>query len=505
MKSACTILSRVLPGALYVWFALAGVVFILTSVKTIFFPFALEQNEGVVLYVTRLIQEGTLPYMHLTHPPYFINNYPPVYNVLCAVTGYLFSYPLASGRLISTLSLLGTAIICGLMTYRLARSYMWGIICGGFFLTLPMILWQCRYYRVDALGVFFSISAVFAILLIDKKQVPVVVSALLCALGVFTKHSMLAAPLAIGTVLFLYRHQYKWLFTCIFLAAVTVPAVILQIVSHGEFLRHLFVYTVTGLCTPDIKRHVMPLISLIIWYAGAMVFCLTRRNKSAWTMNTALIFIYGLLSLNGVLLIFKEGASNMYLIEAVAATIVMGGYAWRSLIQDNRWKNTAACAVFATVLLSAMMPWFIGSAPYYRIAMGYGTFLSELYSREKEIYLKVKSAQGRVLCENISYPALCGKDPEWVAFMTKQLHNRGINSDDAIRSLIRSKEFALIVLESALRVENNRVIVSAAQLSQLTPGIMQDTLQNYYMRAGESYVPATPGRYVKQKTILYPR
>lgn len=223
---------------LFALYAFVLFYFINTSVMAIQCPFTLENGEGFVLHTSIQYQKGILPYKDITQPHNLVNNYPPIFNLLCNFLDPLFDFSFASGRFVSFLSLLGISVFLFLSVRLITGSILWSIISGISFLVVPFIFNIVRY-RVDALAIFFSITGLYFFLLAIKKDSHWWLCITFLLLGIYTKHISVSAPAAILLLLFLMNHKRKWFFSIRFLSGLLIPGLILQLITNGYFLKHV--------------------------------------------------------------------------------------------------------------------------------------------------------------------------------------------------------------------------------------------------------------------------
>lgn len=502
MTKAVTIKTAIMSAFLTV-FAVMLFLFIRAGLMSVYFPFSLEQNEGVMLYITRQILHGTIPYQPIENTSVFINNYPPLYALCCALLDPLFRLPFAAGRMIAFISILCITALSGLITFKYTRSLLLSIIAACFFLATPVIFWKAWFYRVDAFAVCLSMAGFYVVLLTDKTRRAWLCGVVLLAAGIYAKHSTIAAPIAVCAAMVLHRHPKRWQLISAMAAMTIIPGLILQVITRGQFLIHILTYTMAGVSMPDFGLHVKPFVPYCIWWVLSIAYGIRyTRHLSDVEFTHSAVLLYGASTAASLLLLFKEGASNLYFIELMAISAALGAIALYNITQS---PSTAQISVAGLMMCFALIPWVFGPLPHFKVCADYSSYLAALKQREREIFRRVRAAQGPVLCENISYPVLCGKDPQWIPFMIKQLAERGLIPDHEICNKIRAQQFELIVLETKLKETDGRVIVSPVQMTQLTSGIMQAIASNYKIEQNLSYVPPQVNRYVRQKTVFYRR
>lgn len=174
-------------------------------------PYPLDYGEGPLLTQAELVRQGTPVwelYRDPARPPYTIVNYPPLYPLLAAIGGWVSGNTLLAGRLLSLGATFGCLIAIVLLSNQRTgqssvvshssippsptRAERWPHIAAAVvFLTIPIIREWSVFMRVDMLGVCLGLWGLVAL----QRRQPVL-AALLLLLSLYTKPSLLAAPVA---------------------------------------------------------------------------------------------------------------------------------------------------------------------------------------------------------------------------------------------------------------------------------------------------------------------
>ncbi len=197
-------------------------------------------NQEVILYHL-LFDHGNPAYRGQTiytlgeHPPFILGNYPPVFPLVGALFMRIFGMTFTAGRMVSTLSVYGAAILVGLIVWQGTGQVLPAILGGGVLITMPLGIgtWG-PFNRVDSLALFWSMLTVFLVLRYAGTRkvwwaVPVAL------LTVYTRQSMVDGVFAA----FCYLVVRDWR-RSIAVGLVTIAAglglfVLLQILTHGAF------------------------------------------------------------------------------------------------------------------------------------------------------------------------------------------------------------------------------------------------------------------------------
>lgn len=175
-------------------------------------PYPLDYGEGPLLSQVRLLVSGT-PVWNLyrdpSEPPYAVVNYPPLYPLTAATLSHLTGDVLLAGRVVSLLAAGGTVVALFLLSspetsggkgghrsHWLHPLHRWLMVLLLF--TIPIMREWSVVMRVDMLGVCLGLWGLVAL----RSRRPVVAGGGFL-LSLFTKPSLLAAPLAGGAWLIL--------------------------------------------------------------------------------------------------------------------------------------------------------------------------------------------------------------------------------------------------------------------------------------------------------------
>lgn len=240
------------------------------------YPFPLDYGEGPLLAQVRELRAGTpiwALYGDPGAPPYAVVNYPPVYHLatlaLSLVTGGSPAGVLLAGRLVSLLATLGcVAALWALSGRHKAKCEMrnepgqdqdstdpngagpsaFGLQPSAFgvrllvvlaFLGVPIVREWAALMRVDMLGVCLGLWGLALVRRVHEGRASVPWPALLLALSLLVKPSLLAAPAA-ALLWLLFRDWRLALRLGLALGAFGGgAALLLQITSGGWFLTHI--------------------------------------------------------------------------------------------------------------------------------------------------------------------------------------------------------------------------------------------------------------------------
>ena len=361
--------------------AKAGVYFWWLS-QTISYPFQLDYGEGTVLWQMQHVSRLSEAYGRITQYPYVAFIYPPLYHYTSWLLARLTGDLLSAGRLVSFLAAIGISVVLGLTAYfsiphrmgQTART-VGAILAGALPCGCEPMQWA-RYARVDMLGMLLTCIGISIFLLARSDGRRYIAFAFFVA-ALFCRQTLIAAPLACLFVASLsnLRQAFKYLAFLAFVGALTMWW--LQLATHGEAVRHLFLYNLN----PFFVRRLiawelmmifvsLPLSVFAILAAGASWRkiarkIVARRRGSASSARTTLyrralyVFsVYFVLSVLSSAMVGKLGAVWNYFLEwsisaSGLAALALAGITWK---WERGTDPRLAKAAWVVLLLLVLVP-----------------------------------------------------------------------------------------------------------------------------------------------------
>ena len=331
--------------------------------RTTSYPHALDYGEGPLLDQAVRLAHGTSIYrVPGAEPPWTVSNYPPVYPVVEAVFAAVFGPAYWYGRLISVLSLAGSAVLVGAIVQRLTTDRFAAVVSGLLLPASAYVGYWAALARIDNLALLLSLAGLWCVLRWDR------VAALLAAVGlfalaVFTRQTyVFAAPLtAFVWLLGRSRRRAFGLVGCL-PAVIAVTGLVLNAVTDGGFWFNVVTANVNEFRWSGVLYYVqtMPLqipVLLVAAVAYAVV-ALRHRLPSARVIGPYLIA--------GTLLILttgKLGSSINYLIEfGTGLCLAVGGLlAWLRTERPRAFSIMLGALAFQSVYSLLVQPWWYGT------------------------------------------------------------------------------------------------------------------------------------------------
>ena len=228
---------------------LGGATFVLKSLHHVYYPFGGDDDEGAVWWEAAHVTSLRTLYHPIQEYPYFAVPYPPVYHLVAWGAAKITGDFLIGGRLVCVFSALGISLLLGLLVFQASPQRIPVRIRGSGALLTVLLCFRldsvANYIPemgVDALAVLLTFLGVFLFVRYKSKSACQYAAFALFVLALFTKQTMIAAPLA-----------------CLVASAIISPAKALRFVvftvalglailgyltwaTDGEVLRHLFLY-----------------------------------------------------------------------------------------------------------------------------------------------------------------------------------------------------------------------------------------------------------------------
>ncbi|MCA9393571.1 MAG: glycosyltransferase family 39 protein [Candidatus Omnitrophica bacterium] len=420
------------------------VLYALYAVDHITYPFDYDAGEGLILSRAWIMARGGDIYSPVTVEPYFVMNYPPVFEGLVAVVARLFGPGHWIGRLLSVTA----AGVCAFCVSRIVRQHSGkslSAVAAG--LLLYASCWLTSWSvisRVDTFGLMCTLAGL-AVMSRDASRRTVrtvLAGAVLFSLALFTRQSLIAAPLACALA-YLFpndnepqRRRHKIVFLG---AMIVIPAVLLavmQLVTCGEFYRHTVLYTMGEFEVAHFTRWIGDYLNM---HGATVVLCagyafMRRREPRLrvpllfWVLSLAVSFTAG-----------KEGASINYFLEFWAASCILIGLMLGELehFRGSGWRRLAGPVIVGILFVQVLVM-------HYRTDFNH---VREVYRQSSaRLSAYVRDSPGEVLSEYTGYLVINGKQPVYQPFSMTQLAERGLWDEEKFIADIERGRFSLIVM-----------------------------------------------------------
>ena len=402
------------------------------------------------------------------YPPrgsFIINNYPPLWFYLTGGLAKLGLDPIFSGRVIAFAAFVATAIGIALILRGLNASIVAAIVGGlGFMLILAGLLSAYVGLSEPQMVAHAFVTLGAAVLVRARGVRGAVVAAVLTALGILTKHVVIALPLASLIWLAMHRRHLllPWLATGAAIGATAFAGIVLgygQAFFANALFPRVLALTTLGKNLALIGKAIVPLLAFaaVAW----------RRRKDR---DQALVFA-GLAIAIAVLEIVVFGAARGVSINVVFDLVIAAciglGLAWDRLPERQAlaWRIMIVAALIVRVA--------IGTS-YENVALPLDPGVRADMRRQSEMLLALRDALGNVsgpvACETLSVCVWAGQHNAVDLWKLRHEITLGPYMDTA--ALLRRMaegEFGAVVLFGVPPVNDMKLPGLAAALSNGYP------------------------------------
>ena len=470
---------------LFTLFALllfGGITFTLGTFHKVFYPFGWDDDEGAVWWEAVHVTNLRVLYHPIQQYPYFVVPYPPVFHAVTWLAARGTGDFLIAGRLVCVFSALGISFLCGLLVWHVSPRRIPVRIRGSGAVLTALLCFRLdsltRYIPemgVDLLALFFAFVGTY--LFIRWRQKPTVqYAAFACfVLAMFTKQTMVAAPLAClaATTLINPARALRYLLFCATLGVAGMGYLVWA--TGGEILRHLFLYNARQpfSITHWILGMQANLISMIPIAAVAGLaflpfahhaFSSKRRGFPSWlragvrsSLYRRALFVLGLELVGALLVAFaygKIGSGVHYFLEWNFACCPLVGLLFVRVLDSWRPSSNytlGGAAVFLLLFLAALTG-FPDSLrridSVYRLTEGERRVQDARYWSAAAALKVVEQTPGPVLCENMVLVMKAHKEIPIEPGIQMFLSRAGIWDQSGFVNMITSQKFGVIIMRT---------------------------------------------------------
>ncbi len=454
-----------LVGAGLAWYVALSV---WLSFSAIFFPYALDYGEGDVFWFTRKLAHGEQIYITLQGPPFDAANYPPLAMLLTASLYPLFGDSLIFGRWLNfAAAALATAFIARWVKSE-TRNGRAALLAAAFFLGSTFVYHWMPLYRVDLMGVAFSLAGIFLVWKWEwndrrrttddrleqrrMSNVILIFAIVFFLLSLYTKHSLFFAPAAAALAILLRDRRAGVVFALGLGASGGAIFLALEMWTRGGWSFGILALNAT-VWTP---RVFVPLVaSFVTTYAIVLLlgafgwWTRVRRSKNErGEKKFGVLEMYALASLFSIVLAGREGAWENYFLEVIVMACVFAGMALSRFVPGPSAKETKGIwqiSVPVFLLLQLALFWNEHDP---RIAQ---KLFDDTRAGNAHVAPLVRNAQGTVISEDMSLLWRNGKRVEYYSFVYSTLARAGRYDQKWETENLRAGNFPLVILKRGTR------------------------------------------------------
>ena len=335
-------LARGLVGLALLAFVGYFLVYTIYAVQLFRFPFDYDQGEGFELMDTVLFSQGEWPYRDNNQYPFYSSNYPPLFHVIIVPLVWLFGPHYWTGRLVSFVGTLITAVAISYAVQRQGKRWWLSLLSGLAFLASNYVYHVGPLFRQHMFMVMFeTLAVVLLVATIDKEEQEggrrhngrlLLVMLLLLAAG-YTKQLAYATVAAVFLFLFLRQTKRAIIWAVPFTAVTGLIFLWINIATDGWWL----VDTVTANLNPFIPEQAIGLFRQ--WFALHPILTIVALLFAAYQLyfeRLSAYTIWFVVAVVNSITAGKWGAGESYFATAIAASCILTGLAFSRLLN---WRG----------------------------------------------------------------------------------------------------------------------------------------------------------------------
>jgi len=345
------------------------IVYLIYAAELFRFPFDYDQGEGFELMDTVYFSRGEWPYRDNDTYPFYSSNYPPLFHVVIVPLVWLFGPQYWTGRLVSFLGTIITAIAIGYAVAhgrgqprKLERRHWLAIISGLAFLASNYVYHVGPLFRQHMFMVMFeTVAVVLLAVTIEREERDgrhynwslLGVMILLLAAG-YTKQLAYATVAAVFIFLFLRNPKRAILWAVPFAAVTGLIFLAINFATNGEWMLN----TITANLNPFIPGQAEGLFRQ--WFRLHTLIITVSAIYAIYQLYATRLSIYAIwfvvATVNSITA-GKWGAGESYFATAIAAACILSGLAFHHLLDwagSRKWAS-AAQARWAAIILPTLI------------------------------------------------------------------------------------------------------------------------------------------------------
>ncbi|MAT95821.1 MAG: hypothetical protein CL608_01540 [Anaerolineaceae bacterium] len=342
-ETAVTYLPKILIGLALLAFVGYFVVYNLYAVALFRFPFDYDQGEGFELMDTVLFSQGEWPYRDNDSYPFYSSNYPPLFHVVTVPLVWAFGPQYWTGRLVSYLGTLITAVAIGYSVQKAGKRWWLSALAGLAFLASNYVYHVGPLFRQHMFMVMFeTVAVVYLARTVEKEEADgrlknkrlLVVMLLLLSAG-YTKQLAYATVAAVFIFLFLRQPKRAITWAVPFAAVTGLIFLWINIATDGYW----FLNTVTANINPFVPGQAEGLFRQ--WFRLHVVLTIVAGLFAVYQLyfeRLSLYSIWFVVAVVNSVTAGKWGAGESYFATAIAASCILTGLAFNRLLTWSKTK-----------------------------------------------------------------------------------------------------------------------------------------------------------------------
>ena len=404
------------------------------AIERIVYPYEIGYGEGGLLHTALRVAHGGGAYSPTQELPYVPNVYGPLYPYAWSLFARWCGASWWPGRLIATLAAVAVSVCLYLAVRAVTKDRWAGVIAVALFVSSwPMRTWV-GLARVDLPAVALAMTGV---LLTTGRRPWLQWLGVVCFIAaVFTKQSMVAAPVAV-CVWYAARREWRLSVTRsgAWAAASLATFLVLNLVTRGAAWREM----VMGNVNPWHLAVARQYFAEYVRHEGyGVMLGLTAALVLMADSSVALFGLYAAAAGLVAVSVGKDGSDVNYFIETAAVVAVLCGF---GLYRRGLFPTTDRRALIAWLLACALL------APGLKATIYEARHVRDDENCARAVELAVANAPGPVFGDALGAVIRAGKTVWTEPFVTTLMANAGSWDQGALLRMIEDERFALIVTE----------------------------------------------------------
>jgi hypothetical protein len=434
-------------------------------------------NEGFNSYYQQMAAAGEPVYGKA--PQFFYANYGPLSFHLIGTLGRVVGNINLTGRWVSVLSYLSIALWISLIVERLGGQRVYGLFAAACWLIWVAGLDPARIGFNDPhlFGMALNLAAFYCFLRDRESNRWLTISALLFALSLFTKQTLLAFPGAVAVELLLTSRRRFLLWSgilggaCVVLLAVTLAIDGHYFLAHLSLPRNYSMAGVLGNAETYLSFVHLPFLIALFWMLRGTV----PVNAKILIWSFVFAHVFGLIYCSG------DGASVNHMFDAMVVTAIIAGLVLPVLGAMAAGTMPGMAAAFVFVLAFSIGALLVLPQRVPLDLARYEKGMPALESEFGHAVEFVRSQPGQALCENLLLCFEAGKPIFYDAFAGDQAIKTGHLDESIILRQLAARQLGSVQIE----ITQGEVVQPVAR-HRFSKNFMTQLLTSYRLAARSS-------------------
>ncbi|MBA3946623.1 MAG: glycosyltransferase family 39 protein [Herpetosiphonaceae bacterium] len=377
--------------------------------------------------------------------PYVVSVYPPVFPLVAAILSYVTGATLLTTRLVAAISVVFTSLIIAAIVRKITLQLVPALVVGFVYASTLFVYQWGVFGRVDTLAVLLSLTAVLIIMEgVTSKHI--VWAAVCCVSAIYAKQTSIAAPVAIAV--YLAMLDRRSVISFVILTGILGGSILLVLIwlTHGQFYLQILRYNVQSY---SLRTFASYMRAFVLLHLPILIGACMYGMVSIYRRRMTLPLLYACTSGAMIWTIGRSGASISYLLEFIAALLILFGIGWAWLTEYHpRWAFLMPLLLILHLVWQNVLP-YTAVAQYYKPdpVFGYNPTGTDVAScRKLDPY--VEQTAGPVLAEEAGIVVTHGKEAIGSPWLFNILRGKGLIDTGYTRleAAVTQHQFSLVLL-----------------------------------------------------------